>query len=84
MFEKILCLNDSSVAKQKCKCIPWNIPRSPNETLRFCISKENDCFDDAMNIYSSEECQCLPDCQAVTFSIFESKSRMEDPGKCVS
>jgi hypothetical protein len=66
----------------KCKCSPWNIPKQAEDNLQFCYN-ENDfeCFDVELEKFSPAQCICPADCAKTSFSIFDSKTPLERPGK---
>jgi hypothetical protein len=66
----------------KCKCSPWNIPKQTENHLRFCYN-ENDfeCFDAELEKFHPAQCNCQADCSKTSFSIFDSKTPLERPGR---
>ena len=62
-------VKSSSIA---CNCLPWSIPRNDNHS-KTCDMIGNLCFKNMFNSPQAyENCDCMNDCQAVTFSIAES------------
>ena len=60
LYSKSSCQYECTInfARQKCKCMPWNIPRLPNDNIRFCFSEDDDCFTNAMEAFQPSICNC--------------------------
>ena len=74
------CKYECAIRKssQKCLCTPWNIPRVSMNDPPFCDMFGNLCFYLFMYNYqkdipSNSDCNCLSDCQKITYSITDSR-----------
>ena len=61
-------------ARESSHCLPWSIPRLVNDSIRFCNSSESAAFQETLFSVASSDCSdCPSDCQATTFTVFETK-----------
>jgi len=74
-------------AIQNCNCTPWNIPKANLESIKFCeenptSSLENSgvCFNKVFSQFSTNDCECPSNCNDTSFTVFDSKQPLVNPG----
>jgi hypothetical protein len=68
---------------KKCGCTPWNYPHYGNDSItEICDGPQSYCFEEAMG--DDLTCQCLPDCEEVSFAVSSDKFLLDSRQECHS
>ena len=73
----------------KCKCVPWFMPKSANNTaVRYCeekytegINEANVCLSQLYSEFSLNNCDCPSDCSGTSLTVFDFRFPLDNPGK---
>jgi len=73
---------------KSCNCTPWYVPRNHLNNLPFCEAKRNlqsdetyACMNSLFSEFSTQKCNCPANCKDTTFTVFDFKQPLEEPGK---
>ncbi len=89
-YSKGGCLYECAITKvvKYCNCTPWNMPRVRMENPPFCeanftqnIVGMKPCHDNVLSNFSVKDCDCPSNCYDTTFTVFDFKSPLENPGQ---
>ena len=69
------------MAAESCGCTPWNYPQTISQ--KVCDGVQSFCFESAMQSpVQSQGCDCLPDCEKVSFSVNHHKFKLDYDHEC--
>jgi hypothetical protein len=89
-YSKGGCLYECAITKvaKNCNCTPWNMPKVRMENLPFCEANFTEnragmkpCHDNELSKFTIKDCDCPSNCYDTTFTVFDFKEPLENPGQ---
>ena len=88
-YSKLGCNYDCLLKQvtKNCNCTPWYIPRNDDKKLPYCEEKRSlnseetyACIKKHFSEFSTQKCNCPENCRDTTFTVFDFKQPIENPG----
>ncbi len=88
-YSKGGCLYECAIqlVAKNCNCTPWNVPKMTIDSPPFCEESFNatsgqatTCHDNIFTTFSTKGCDCPSNCFDTTFTVFDFKKPLENPG----